>query len=1025
VDSELVGRDAPLASLRDALADALAGRGRVVLVSGEAGIGKSALAATIAREAEARGAAVTWGRAWEFADAPPYFPVWPCLRAVGIEPSAAELGQHFQLWERVVAALARASAKTPAVWILEDLHAADLGTLDLITFLALPVRALDVLIVATVRTGEPRVTERMHQRLVRMARDGLELALEPLSDRGVAAVLANLLGRPPSDDALHRLVELTGGNPLFVVECGRAFRAAGGIEGTLATLPHTVRQVVLDRLADLPEATRDALAAGAVLGREFPAATLARMADMLPARAIDGLLPALRAGLIAELRPGYFAFVHGLVRDAVDDALGDEQRARLHDRACAAMAPLGETADLLVERARHALAAARSGDPAHALAIVERATRLLERERAPDRAYELQARVDAARTAGFLPAATPEAKLDLARLAREAGRSDAGRVVCDELVTLARTTGDAELLARAALQLNADILPGVTDPRQVALLREARAALGERAPALACRVIARLSTALLPCDDLTEPIALSREALQRAKAIGDETAILDVLEVGVWPFYSAPVRERVAWASELLERALVAGDLVKALVASSWLALCHLETGELASYEQDVAAMLAMSDEVGHPRHRWRPLLHASSAAIARGRFVEAERHVTEVAQLATLADDPALEISLLMHELMRGRLQRRPDEQRAALARLDSASRDLLIADAFVTEMHALCAAREEEVDETRTYLARVRPAMPMVLAEPVRVAMLAEVIALAGTDEERRTFHDALAKSAEDEIVGGPLWFLYEGTVVRMLGLLHASLGELPAAERELTRARQLAVERGQGPWTAQISYELAKVVARAGRHAEADALLAEARRIAAELGMTGLAGSVTATADLAARALVVAREGEVWRIERGAVVVRVKDSRGMQLLARLVEQRGSEVHVLALASDEGTSAPESDAGELLDETARRSYRARLREIESALADAERAGHATRASKLERERQALLGELARAAGLSGRARRAGSATERARINVQRRLKDAIGRIADADPDLGAFVERAVRTGTFCCFRP
>jgi len=80
-----------------------------------------------------------------------------------------------------------------------------------------------------------------------------------------------------------------------------------------------------------------------------------------------------------------------------------------------------------------------------------------------------------------------------------------------------------------------------------------------------------------------------------------------------------------------------------------------------------------------------------------------------------------------------------------------------------------------------------------------------------------------------------------------------------------------------------------------------------------------MTGLAGSVTATADLATRALTVVREGELWRLEREDTVVRVKDSRGMQLLARLVEQRGSEVHVLALASDEGTSAPESDAGEV----------------------------------------------------------------------------------------------------------
>jgi hypothetical protein len=107
------------------------------------------------------------------------------------------------------------------------------------------------------------------------------------------------------------------------------------------------------------------------------------------------------------------------------------------------------------------------------------------------------------------------------------------------------------------------------------------------------------------------------------------------------------------------------------------------------------------------------------------------------------------------------------------------------------------------------------------------------------------------------------------------------------------------------------------------------------------------------------------------------------------------------------------------------MLDEAARRAYRNRLRQLEAELADADAAGHAGRAAKLERERQALLGELARAAGLSGRTRRSGSATERARINVQRRLKDAIARITEADAELGAFVERSIRTGTFCCYRP
>ena len=126
-----------------------------------------------------------------------------------------------------------------------------------------------------------------------------------------------------------------------------------------------------------------------------------------------------------------------------------------------------------------------------------------------------------------------------------------------------------------------------------------------------------------------------------------------------------------------------------------------------------------------------------------------------------------------------------------------------------------------------------------------------------------------------------------------------------------------------------------------------------------------------------------------------------------------------------MLALASgDETTSVPESSAGEMLDERARRAYRERLADLEEAIAEAERRANAAGAARLQREREAILAELARAVGLGGRARHAGSATERARVNVQRRVKDAIARIAEVDEDLGRFFERAVRTGTFCCFR-
>src|SRR5262249_7273572 len=156
---------------------------------------------------------------------------------------------------------------------------------------------------------------------------------------------------------------------------------------------------------------------------------------------------------------------------------------------------------------RHALAALPSGDEARALASTGRATDLLEGEGAFDRAFDLHARMGEARAAGLLPPLPGGEKLRVARVARAAGRSGGSRHLCEEVAASARAAGDAELLARAALLHAADVRPGVVDRAQVALLEEARAALVDRSPELACVVLARLATALQPAPDPSVPAA--------------------------------------------------------------------------------------------------------------------------------------------------------------------------------------------------------------------------------------------------------------------------------------------------------------------------------------------------------------------------------------------------------------------------------------------------------------------------------------------------------------------------------------
>ncbi|HEV8248233.1 MAG TPA: ATP-binding protein, partial [Polyangiaceae bacterium] len=176
----LLGRARELELLEELLDRAQRGRGGIALLLGEAGIGKSSLAEALATIAETRDVQVVRGRALEFASAPPYFPLWPCLRSLGIDPTEG-FPNPFQLWERVAEGLAQRSAARPTLWLLEDLHATDEQTLELLNFIGQPVRGLRALVLLTARPRDARLTERATRLLTRIEREGSALTLAALS----------------------------------------------------------------------------------------------------------------------------------------------------------------------------------------------------------------------------------------------------------------------------------------------------------------------------------------------------------------------------------------------------------------------------------------------------------------------------------------------------------------------------------------------------------------------------------------------------------------------------------------------------------------------------------------------------------------------------------------------------------------------------------------------------------------------------------------------------------------------------
>ncbi|MEV0388427.1 AAA family ATPase [Nonomuraea sp. NPDC050643] len=265
----LIGRERPAALLRGAVERALSSHGALVLVTGEAGIGKSALVATAAEEAVRGGARLLSGACWEGEGAPGYWPWVQVVRrlAPGATPQAlaGADGEAFQLYDAVTGLLVEASRERPVVVVLEDLHWADAASLRLLEFVVRHAWFERLLVLGTYRDAE--VDGPLSLPLEAKA---TTLSLTGLDREGVGRLVARTTGVPPGDDLISEIHQRTGGNPFFVEQTARLWQ--GG--SPLATIPPGVGAAVRRRLSRLPAEVLEVLRMAAVLGREFTATSL-------------------------------------------------------------------------------------------------------------------------------------------------------------------------------------------------------------------------------------------------------------------------------------------------------------------------------------------------------------------------------------------------------------------------------------------------------------------------------------------------------------------------------------------------------------------------------------------------------------------------------------------------------------------------------------------------------------------------------------------------------------------------------
>jgi DNA-binding SARP family transcriptional activator len=388
VASSLVGRGPELAALRRLLH---AHGGRLALIEGEAGIGKTRLAEAIAAEAAALGHEVRWGRAIEGGGAPPWW-LWTQV-APGLSRPAVD--DPVLARQRLNQALVDELAVARPVLILEDLQWADTAALSSLEFVA---AQLPVFIVATYRESDLGDAPALRAALGVLARlPGVErLALRGLSPDEVAGLIrAHGIDLPAGP--VH---ERTEGNPFFITELLR-------LDAPMSAVPLSVRDVVRRRVARLPATTRALLDTAAVAGREFD---LNLVGDLAVVEALASVEPAVEAGILEPIPDavGRFRFSHALVSDTLASDLTLVHRARVHERLGRALADAyGEDARQALAIAEHLWAALPTGDVAVALAAQLRAADVAW----TGLAYE-QTEALLARSAALLATRPPDPALD-------------------------------------------------------------------------------------------------------------------------------------------------------------------------------------------------------------------------------------------------------------------------------------------------------------------------------------------------------------------------------------------------------------------------------------------------------------------------------------------------------------------------------------------------------------------------------------------------------------------------------------
>jgi DNA-binding SARP family transcriptional activator len=870
----------------------------VVLISGEPGVGKTSLVAQAARSVHLGGATVLYGGGDEDL-AVPYKPwveaLTPLVQGFPDEvlrrftenngltlarlvpdlarrlgqpapaPAAESDAERFMVMESVVRFLTAASAETPLLVVLDDLHWADAASLQLLGQLAHSSEPMAVTVVGTFRDSDLSRSHPLTPLLARLHREPTveRLALVGLEDFEIIGLMEAAAGHTLPDEGValaHALRRETGGNPFFIVEMLRHLAQEGifvqGDDGIWRLtvdlddigLPTSVREVVAQRVANLGAETEMALATASVVGRDFDLSVLAVVLEQDELELSDLLGGATMAGLLEEVAGDAerYRFVHALIQHTLYQDLSATRRRRAHLQVAEVLEDTDtDDPERLAALARHWLAATLQADVTKAVYYARRAGQVALGAYAPaDAVAWFSQALEVLDRHGASEADRGRLLVELSVAQNHAGMPEHRQTLL-AAAEIAQRLGDADLLMAAALGGRRGF-GGMTetDLERAALFQAALSALGQRAPSQRALLLGSLAE-VTDSRDWRQRRELADEAVSLAEGL-DDAAKLDVV-LSCYQFRAQPERsaERLAetaWACETADRL---GDPVFRHRARYHRIHACMEVGDLLEVDRRIEEMGPLVERTGLPYCRWQLLGTRTWRAILAGDLATGERLNDEAVAVASDIGAPealgvwgAVLFDLRVHQ---GRVEELID----AFAQTAAENPAIPVLRVALAAGYCLIGRADEASPLVEHDVSTGFTEMPRDLTWLTAMVWAQESAVALRHQEAAAILYDLLDPFGDIVVFNNGTGY---GSVARSLGRLAHLLGQPDVARAHFRTALSIN-ERLKAPyWIAQTQLDHADLLRDVGKSDEAARLVDQALERAKTFGFAALVSRAT---------------------------------------------------------------------------------------------------------------------------------------------------------------------------------